>query len=223
MIPTLNEEAAIAPTIREIREVVPDCEIVVIDGCSSDKTVEMAERNGAMIILVPERGKGNAIRKAIPLLGETDIVVMMDGDFTYPAQHIPAMVRYIESGDDVVVGYRAFVAPGAMPVLNTLGNIWLSMLASCLYVYPMRDVCTGMWAFRMDVLEKMELHSPRFTLEAELFGEVRRGCWRDGWKFRQVPIGYRKRLDGSRPKLRVSDGFEIAMFLIEDRFRNRKR
>jgi len=214
MLPTLNEERTIALTIQEVRETMPHCKIVVVDSYSKDKTAFISRESGAEVILTG-RGKGNAVREAVPQLAETDIVIMMDSDYTYPARHIPEAVSLIEHGSEVIIGYRKWKDPGAMSVVNSFGNRCLSLLAGCLYLYPVRDVCTGFWGFRADILRQLEIVSPRFTLEAELFGAV----MKSHRKVRQIPIKYRARPNGSRTKLRVSDGYEIAMFLIGDSMR----
>jgi len=139
---------------------------------------------------------------------------MMDGDFTYPAKHIPEMIRCLDNGADVVIGYRFKRAKGSMSRMNTIGNCGLSILASALYGVHVKDVCSGMWGFRRNVLSRYNITSDGFTLEADLFANtIRNGC-----KLAQIPIGYRARLDGSVAKLGIKDGFKIARFLIRKRF-----
>ena len=100
-----------------------------------------------------------------------------------------------------------------MSVANFFGNRALSLMATILYQRRVYDVCTGMWAFRRGVLDKFELESGGFTLEADLYvNSVRNRC-----KIKQVRIDYLARLDGSWPKLRIVDGFNIGMFLLKKR------
>ncbi len=78
----------------------------------------------------------------------------------------------------------------------------------------MRDVCSGMWGFRKESLEKFNLVSNGFTLEADLFvNSIANKC-----VIFQTPIHYRKRSGGS-PKLKIWDGFKIAWFLVKERFK----
>ena len=138
--------------------------------------------------------------------------MMMDADYTYPAKHILDLLANLE---DVSMGYRHKREAGAMTRMNAFGNRMLSLLASVLYRRKVHDVCTGMWAFRGDVLNKFTLTSTGFTLEADLFvNAVRSGC-----RISEVPIEYRRRLDGCKPKLRVLDGFKIGLFLLKKRLR----
>lgn len=218
LLPTLDEETAIGKTIKDIQECTPSSRIWVVDS-SKDGTPKIAVDAGAHVIPVPKKGKGWAIRDAIWLLRLTsriapvDYVIMMDGDYTYSANHIPEIIGLLNDGVDVVAGYRHARERGAMTAINVIGNWGLSLIASICYRRHIRDVCTGMWGFTADALKGMYLESDRFTLEADLFSNVvSSGC-----KLTQIPIGYRARQDGSSSKLKILDGFRIALFIIKHR------
>jgi len=218
ILPAHNEELSIAATIADVRKYSPDSWIVVINNASTDRTADISRELGVEVIDIPDKGKGNAVRRAIPSLSPVDNIVMLDSDFTYPAESIPSMIVRLNKGCEVVLGYRKWKAPNAMPQLNAVGNKGLSLLAGCLYGYPVADVCTGLWGFRPGVLHRMSLKSTHFTLEAELFENARKlHC-----KMLQFPISYRARPDGSIPKLKVSDGVKIALFLVKNRTRRLK-
>lgn len=218
LIPTLNEERAIGYVIDGVLSYAPGSKIVVIDGSSMDGTAEKARRHGAEVVDADApKGKGKAVRTMLPGVLASHVnckyVVMLDGDYTYPARHIPEMVKELEDGAGVVIGYRKFRDAGSMTRTNRLGNIALSLLASLLYNVWVWDLCSGMWGFRSHVLNKYAIESDKFTLEADLFRSTVRG----GWKLSQIPISYRGRLGGSMAKLRVRDGLEIGWFLIKKR------
>lgn len=220
LLPTLNEEKSIGETIKEIKtEYSPECKIVVIDGLSKDKTVELALGLGAIVINVYRKGKGVAVKDALSILRasaiRSDYYVMMDSDFTYPASYIRQITDELKNGADVVMGYRKYKADGAMSRANMVGNRALSALASILYGFSVKDVCTGLWGFRGGVLDRFRLTSTGFTLEADLFGNaMKTGC-----KIVQIPIYYRARLEGSVTKLQIRHGFEIGWFLIKNRWK----
>ena len=209
VLPAYEEEEAIGKVIDDIREVLPDCRILVAYQPSTDRTEAILAEKGVEWITEPKRGKGYAMRTAFRIV-DSPVVIMMDSDFTYPAKHIPALVEGLE---DVALGYRDKREPGAMSAANFFGNRVLSLMASILYRRRVYDVCTGMWAFRQGVLDKFELESGGFTLEADLFVN----CMRNRCKIRQVPIDYRARMDGSLPKLRIVDGVNIGLFLLKKR------
>jgi dolichol-phosphate mannosyltransferase len=219
MIPALNEELAIGQTVKEIKQLILDCKIVVVDSDSTDATATIARNEGIEVINTPKGGKGVAVRYALEqLLGDDMLyfipyLIMMDGDYTYPAHHLDAILQALMDGADVVIGYRHKRALGSMTRMNAIGNKALSLLASLLYGYWVKDVCSGMWGFRTQALRGFTITSKRFTLEADLFVNARkRGC-----RIVQVPINYRARLSGSTAKLRVSDGIKIGWFLIQRR------
>lgn len=217
LIPTLNESKAIGQTIDDVFKYVPRCRIAVLDSYSFNDTVGIAKSKGAVVIKAPKGGKGIAVRSVLPQIITScrgDYYVMVDGDFTYPAKHLPEIIKNLDNGVDVVIGYRHKRAKGSMSRINTIGNCGLSILASILYGVHVKDVCSGMWGFRRNVLSRYNITSDGFTLEADLFvNTIRNRC-----KLTQIPIEYRARLDGSVAKLGIKDGFKIAWFLIRGRF-----
>lgn len=217
LVPALNEELAIGHTVKEIKQLMPDSNVVVVDSNSSDSTADRARAEGAVVYNAPRGGKGLAVRCVLSALTEQlndeDCLAMMDGDFTYPAYHLDAILQTLTSGADVVIGYRHKREQGAMTRTNVFGNKALSLLASLLYGYYVRDVCSGLWGFRIQALKGFALTSNRFTLEADMFvNAIKTNCL-----IAQVPITYRARLSGSDAKLRVSDGIRIGWFLIQQR------
>ena len=162
-----------------------------------------------------ERGKGNVIKELLKEV-DTPYVIMVNSDFTYPVSYIAAIYQLLSlSRADIVIGFRNIKEKDSMTLTNSLGNWCLSLLASVLYGKRVYDVCTGMWGFRTERLKRFNLTSKGFTLEADLFINTMRG----GCKIEQIPIAYRKRLDGSKAKLKILDGFKIGWFLIRRRFR----
>lgn len=217
MIPTLNEVKAIGQTINDVLKYLPNCQVLVLDSHSINGTIDVARDKGVVVINACRGGKGVAVRSVLPQIIAScrgDYYVMVDGDFTYPAKHLPEIIKNLDNGADMVIGYRHKRAKGSMSRINTIGNWGLSMLASVLYGVRVRDVCSGMWGFRRNVLSGFRISSDGFTLEADLFiNTVRNRC-----KLAQIPIDYRARLDSSGAKLGIKDGFKIAWFLIKRRF-----
>jgi glycosyltransferase involved in cell wall biosynthesis len=213
LLPAHNEEKALGRLLDEIEEQITlPHEVLVINNASSDRTQRIALNKGATVLPVPERGKGNAIRSSIRVIS-TPYIIMMNSDWTYPPKHIPAIHRRLILGADIVMGCRTLVDKGAMTLLHSTGNWFLSLLASLLYGYPVRDLCTGLWGFRTNVLRSLPLTSTHFTLEADMFV----GAIQGKYKLEQFPISYRARLDGDKPKLRFTDGLLIAKHLISRR------
>jgi len=215
VIPTLNEARAIGKVIDhipvdELQNAGLKTTAYVVDGCSTDKTVDIARQKGARIIIEEGRGKGAAIRTAFRRI-DADYVIMVDGDDTYPIDVVPQMIRLLQA-HDVVVGSRlkGRIEPEAMTRVNVAGNTLLTLLARLLFNVKVSDVCTGLWGFRRDAIRRLELAARGFELEADLFAEsVLKGC-----SIVEIPITYRARQD--RPKLTsLRDGLKIGAFLFK--------
>ncbi len=218
VIPTLNEEYSIGKVIDDVP--VADLlqngletAVYVIDGQSTDTTREIAVEKGAQVILEERQGKGSAIQTAFKSI-TADYAIMVDGDDTYPIELATEMTRLLKNYD-VVIGSRlkGTIEPGAMTRLNVVGNVLLSLLARALFGVRISDVCTGLWGFRRDAMERLELVASGFELEVDMFAE----CARNGLRIAEIPITYRARED--RPKLAsVRDGLRIGAYLLRKRF-----
>lgn len=188
-----------------------ETEILVLDGNSRDATRQIARQHGARVIRDRSHGKAAALRDArTAIRGEW--VVMLDADGTYAPDAIPRMLDVLHSGEaDVVMGCRV-VQAGAMTALHRFGNRMLSLGASLLYMRAVRDLCTGLWAFRSDVLQQLPMRSEGFDLEAEMFAL----CTRLGLRVATTRVDYLPRVGHS--KLKTSDGIRIAACLLRTRF-----
>ena len=211
ILPTLNEEQTIGLVIDEIRSLPVRCDILVVDS-STDDTSDIATKKGVRVIRAFPLGKGHAMRIGFGEVA-TPYIIMMDSDFTYPAIYILPILKKLMGGYDAVVTYRKWKVSGSMTFTNAFGNKVLSKLASRLYGIEVRDVCSGMWGFRKEALDKFTLKSKGFTLEAELFSNMAE------YKLGQEPIVYRCRPYGSKAKLKVWDGFKIGWFLIKKKWK----
>src|SRR5574343_230429 len=216
LLPALNEELAIGKVLEEIRgEVKTPHFVVVVDNGSTDRTAEIAKGMGATVLTVKVRGKGNGVRNGIAALlsefcpVEWDRLVMLDSDFTYPARYIDSVASGL-SESSVVIGVRHTKEEKAMTKINVLGNKVLSGMTSAVYGVRVRDVCSGLWGFRREVLEKFSLTSSGFALEVDFLANA----WRNGCRIGQIEIEYRARLDGSKAKLKVKDGLRIGWYIV---------
>ena len=214
VLPAYNEEEAIGQVIDEIKALPVDCDILVVDNGSTDETYNILTYKDVRVITQPKKGKGNAMQLGFQL-PKTRYVIMMNSDYTYPAEEIGRFIFYLERGYDVVVGERFWMEGNAMPGINSFGNKMLSLLASTLYGYPILDVCSGMWGFSRHILDIFNITSEGFTLEADLFvNSIKNHC-----NITQIPIHYRSRVENGQAKLKVKDGFKIGWFLVRNKWK----
>ncbi|MHC1585187.1 MAG: S-layer glycoprotein N-glycosyltransferase AglJ [Candidatus Syntropharchaeia archaeon] len=205
LIPTLNEERTIGKLVREFRG-LGFSEILVIDGKSTDKTVEIAEREGARVVIQKGRGKGDAVQQAFGII-QNEVVVMIDGDGTYLPSDVTKLLKAIEEGADHVIGnrfgdYRA----GSFRKLNRIGNKMLNRIFSFGYGIQLQDILSGYRALKMDEAKKLELNKTGFEIEAEMTIE----SVKKGLKIVEVPVTYLPR-EGKTKLNPIRDGIKIAL------------
>ena len=152
VIPCLNEadtiESCILKAQRAFQDGAINGEIVVADNGSSDDSILIAERCGARVITVKEKGYGNALMGGIEA-AHGNIIIMGDADDSYDFLDVPKFVRKLREGFDLVMGCRLAagggrVMPKSMPFLHRWwGNPMFSWLARVWFRSPFNDVQRG--------------------------------------------------------------------------------
>jgi dolichol-phosphate mannosyltransferase len=227
LLPALNEEHAIEDVLGRIPRDQLEAlgyaiSVWIIDGHSTDRTLEVIRGYGANVFVQKERGKGNGMRQAFDHLLhaqenadggslEPEFYVMLDADGTYPPEAIPEFVETLAAGNDVVLGsrFQGTMADGAMTPLNVIGNRALSSLAQLLFGVSVTDVCTGMWGFRSPALRGLRLRARGFDFEADLFGSA---C-QSRVRIAELPIDYGRRI-GPTKLIPLRTGIQIAWRLF---------
>jgi dolichol-phosphate hexosyltransferase len=213
LIAALNEEEGIGATISEISESIPVQSILVIDGHSQDKTVEIAKTLGADVIFQDGKGKGDALSTALKFI-RTDVeyVVLTDADFTYPAGFLPEMILVLEKMPQVgmVCGNRfsGQAEENAFRGRFYYGNRLLAFAHSYLNGVDLEDPLTGLRVIRADILRKWNMKSKGFDVEVELNSQVSK----QGFETVEIPINYRERL--GEKKLKMKHGVTILKRII---------
>jgi glycosyltransferase involved in cell wall biosynthesis len=219
-IPCFNEAAAIASVIEHYRAALPDAELVVFDNNSTDGTDQIARGLGIRVIAVPEQGKGHAVRAAFACLKEFDVVVLTDGDGTYPAEAAPLLIGpiLIDAADMAVGARRPTPGTGAMSLTRSLGNLLIRGAFRILIGPGTTDLLSGYRVFNRRFRETVELRSSGFEIETELASEaVARRL-----RVVEVAISYHARIAGTQSKLRAyRDGWRILMMILRQSVRLR--
>ena len=220
IVPAFNE----APTIEDVLERVDalplDKQIVVVDDGSTDETPALLarwrDRPDVVLVRQENRGKGAAIRRAIPHV-DGEVVVIQDADGEYDPADVPALVEPIVRGRaDVVFGsrLRGGAPQRAYMFWHLVGNRFLSLLTNVLYNTTISDMETGYKAFRADVLRSLDLRSDDFAVEPEITGKV---CKRR-LRIYELPVGYYGRTYAEGKKITWRDGFKAVRVLVAIRF-----
>lgn len=172
IIPTLNEEKNIAWVLDRVIKIAD--RVIIVDGLSSDNTINVAKKFRKMTILLEgNSGKGNALRRGfeVALKYRPKYVIMLDGDGEKDPNDIPKMIRWLEKNDtDMAVGFRAQKRSFERGFFNFFASWWIRFVTG----YKIRDCLSGFNIIKAESLNKMNLISRNFEIETELILEARK-------------------------------------------------
>jgi glycosyltransferase involved in cell wall biosynthesis len=216
VIATLNEEEGIGPTLEELQNVLGSLHLIVVDGNSIDRTVEIAKNLGADIFLQEGKGKGAALFQGLKRLSpNVRYVVFTDADYTYPAEYVPKMVEILERDPNVgmVIGNRFdgehnFDKSVTNPFY--IGNRLIAFAQHIMNGVKLGDPLSGLRVVRSGILKNWKPKSKGFDVEAEMNFLVER----EGHQIVEIPIKYRPRL--GEKKLKLRHGFGIMKRIIAE-------
>jgi dolichol-phosphate mannosyltransferase len=198
VIPTLNEEAAIATVIGETKG-AGYAKILVVDGYSEDGTVEKAHELGASVLMQQGKGKAGALITAFRTV-TTPYLLVMDGDGSYDPAEIDRYLTLLNEYD-FVKGVRA--RNENMPGLHKIGNRILTKTFDLLLGCSIGDVCSGMYLLRTSIAKELHLEKHPLTVEQEIAAEMVLSSHR----ITTVPINYRRRQGGNSKTATWRQGF----------------
>ncbi len=210
IIPTLNEEDAIGQVIRKIPR-MESMEIMIVDGLSTDNTVEIARQLGARVVMEKRKGYGRAYKTGFSE-AKGDIIVTLDGDLTYPQEMIPELVAYLHDNelDFLTCDRLSQMDTNAMSTSHRLGNWILKTGTNILFGLHLKDSQTGMWVFRKEILGKFILESDGMPLSEEI--KIKAFKHPD-INAREIPVPYRIR-EGDAKINSWGDGWLNLKFLF---------
>jgi len=218
LLPCYNEEAAIGQTVAAFRAALPDAIVYVYDNNSRDRTVEVARAAGAVVRTERMQGKGHVVRRMFADV-DADVFVMADGDATYDADAVPAMVgRLVDEQLDMVVGTRVEQHVEAYRRGHRLGNRMLTGILASLFGRSFTDIFSGYRVFSRRFVKSFPVLSSGFEIETEISVhalELR-------MPVAEVETRYFARPEGSASKLSTyRDGLRIA-YTIATLYRNER-
>jgi glycosyltransferase involved in cell wall biosynthesis len=215
VIPTLNEAENLPWVLARVPRFVD--EVILVDGRSTDRTVELARELMPDIVVVNEdrRGKGAALRAGFSA-ASGDVIVMIDADGSMDPCEIQRYVALLHAGFDLVKGSRFMTGGGSSDItrFRALGNRYLLRLVNSLYRANYTDLCYGFLAFRRHCLEDLALEADGFEIETEI---VVRSA-RVGLNVCEVPSFESPRRSGTSNLRSVRDGTRVLRTLLTKRF-----
>jgi glycosyltransferase involved in cell wall biosynthesis len=209
VIPALNEEKNIEDVICRLKD-LGFYNLLVIDGQSKDNTIEVAQKNGAKVIVQEGRGKGRAIRQVLNNdYFDVDALVLMDADGSMRPEEIPAFIAALNSGADVVKGSR-FLKGGYtydMSAVRRFGNMVMISVVNLVWSAKYTDLCYGFVVLNKLAVKKLAplLESESFEIETELFIKALQA----GLVVKEVPSTEFTRKNGASNLNAFRDGLKI--------------
>ncbi len=194
IIPVLNEEASIGLVLAAVPSWVD--EVIVVDNGSTDETAAVASASGARVVSEPRRGYGQACLAGMATLGECDIVVFLDGDFSDYPEQMGDLVGPIARGEaDMVLGSRTL---GGVPAAVLTGQQRFGNRLACWLMHLIwRCDQTDLGPFR--AIGEMSLR--RLRMRDRNYGwtiEMQIKAARAGLRVREVGVAYRERIGQSK-------------------------
>lgn len=215
VMPCLNEQEAVGICVRKAKKALDDLgiqgEIIVVDNGSNDNSIDIAQKEGAKVIIEPEKGYGSAYLRGFKE-AKGEIIIMGDADNTYDFSQIPRFILALKEGFDFVIGsrFKGKIKKGAMPWPNRyLGNPFLTFLLSLFFKSQLSDVYSGMRAFKKEAYAKMNLISTGMEFALEMIVSA----LRLRLKIKEIPISYSIR-KGTSKLSPIMDTWRSIRFML---------
>jgi glycosyltransferase involved in cell wall biosynthesis len=224
VIPAFNEEGTIVEAVCRVLEQECVLEVVVVDDGSSDATLErISGLNDPRVRVMSHpvnRGKGAALRTGFAEVSGP-FVIVQDSDLEYDPREFEKLLRPLRDGRaDVVYGSR-FVGSGEHRVLyywHSIGNRLLTTLSNMATNLNLTDMETCYKAFRLEVLQSIELQEERFGFEPEITAKVAAR----GYRIYEVGISYSGRTYAEGKKISWGDGVRAVYVIGRYAYRERR-
>jgi glycosyltransferase involved in cell wall biosynthesis len=212
LVPCYNEELAIGQVVANFRAVLPSAAIYVYDNNSTDRTVEAAERAGAVVRREHHQGKGRVVRRMFTDV-DADIYVLVDGDATYDAPSVKAMIgKLVGERLDMVCAVRVDHEDAAYRLGHRAGNRLLTGFVAHVFGQSFTDMLSGYRVFTRRFVKSFPVLSGGFEIETELTIHALELELPVG----EMPTPYYTRPLGSASKLNTwHDGFRILRTVLK--------
>ena len=216
VIPALNEEKSIAFVIRDLPKDIVD-DIIVVDNGSSDETVRVATSSGANVVYESIRGYGAACLKGIKQLVNTEILVILDGDYSdYPQEVVKLIDPIVMQDYDMVLGSRTLgrAEKGSLTLVQKFGNRLATFLIQLFTGFKYTDM-GPFRAIRLDAYNKLRMQDKNYGWNVEM----QMKAIKYKLKVKEVPVDYKNRIGKSKISGTVSGVIKAGTKIIYSVFK----
>jgi glycosyltransferase involved in cell wall biosynthesis len=212
VIPTLNEAGNIREALDTIeKKLAYPKEIIIVDGNSTDGTIEIVKDSKCRLIIEPRRGYGLALRTGMKH-AKGDVVVMVDGDGTYEIEQINSLIeKMTETDAEMCMATRMYDPNKAMGFMNFVGNKLITFCFNMLYKQNLSDSQSGFRAISLSAIEKVDFHETDMPFATEMLIKFAK----KGFKMVEVPTSYRVRKYGKTKLKPFNAGIEILATMLK--------
>jgi dolichol-phosphate hexosyltransferase len=212
VIPTLNEAGNILEALETLdRELAFPKEIIVVDGNSTDGTIEIVKKTNCKLIIEPRRGYGLALRRGMKE-AKGDVVIMVDGDGTYEFKHVNRLLqRMTETDAEMCLATRMYDPVKAMGLLNFVGNKIITFCFNMVYRQSLSDTQSGFRAISHSAIEKIDFKETDMAFATEMLIKFAK----KGFKMVEIPSDYKVRKYGKTKLRPINSGIEIFASMLK--------
>ena len=217
LIPAFNEQGAIANVVREVKSVLPDAPVLVVDDSSGDGTIGAAQAAGARVLPLPHHlGLGGCVQAGYRLAFELgyDYVIRVDGDGQHDPRDIPKVLDALQrEGCEMVIGSRFLegrAAPSSSGWTRALGIYFFRAVLRPILGRPVSDPTSGFVGVNRRALEVFSRTFPLEYPEIEALVVLQRRRFR----FVEVPCNARPRQAGRSTITPLRSLYYIAHVLL---------
>jgi glycosyltransferase involved in cell wall biosynthesis len=211
LIPCYNEEVAIKNVVEDFKKAIPSAIVYVYDNNSTDNTVSVAKKAGAIVRFEPLQGKGLVVRRMFADI-EADVYVLTDGDDTYDASVSTKLISLLQENQlDMVNAARESVSEESYRSGHRFGNWLLTSMVSWIFGQRFSDMLSGYRVFSRRYVKSFPAEARGFEIETELTVHA----LQLHLPVAEVFANYKERPVGSISKLSTfKDGFRILSMII---------
>ena len=206
VIPAYNEEKNIIGIIKKTKKYVDN--VIVIDDGSKDKTKELGEKAGAIVLRhILNLGKGATLKTGcdFAIKKGAEFIIALDADAQHNPNDIPRFTEKLKKYD-IVFSYRK--ASSKMPIVLRFGNWFISNVVNILYGISLNDTQCGFRAFSIEAYKKIRWNASDYSMESEMISKT----GKQRLKYVQIPIQtiYSDKYKGTT----IIDGIKIVLSMF---------